>query len=282
MRTSKIFWRALGAVLVLAGFLMVGGTSSAVAQEVLTNDSVISMVKGGLGEAVVLARIRSSPCQLRHQHQSAAGAQEGRRLRQGHRGHGERAPERRGRRGPRRPHPAAPSAATSAPVSASIRGGEEQRRRAAATLPRDLIFHPNGANYVEMQPQVVEIEVSNAACLVEERRRAGRAQGGVSHHRQAAAVLQLLRADRGALVSLPPGDKKNDRNLKMGSGGYHPYGELAPGRPEARTASRSRGEREANGFYRISPSSPLPAGEYGFIVLSGATAGGRMFDFGVD
>src|SRR6185295_7589695 len=84
------------------------------------------------------------------------------------------------------------------------------------------------------------------------------------------------------LVKLKPGDKKNDRNLKMGSGGYHPYGGSSRMgiRSEDRIAVKS--EREANGFYRISPSNPLPSGEYGFIVLSGATAGGRMFDFGVD
>jgi hypothetical protein len=68
----------------------------------------------------------------------------------------------------------------------------------------------------------------------------------------------------------------------MGSGGYHPYGGSSRMgiRSEDRIAVKS--EREANGFYRISPSNPLPSGEYGFIVLSGATAGGRMFDFGVD
>ena len=29
-------------------------------------------------------------------------------------------------------------------------------------------------------------------------------------------------------------------------------------------------------------ATALPAGEYAFIVLSGSSAGGRMFDFGVD
>jgi len=36
---------------------------SARAAEVLTNDSVISMVKAGLGEELVLSKIRSSPAQ---------------------------------------------------------------------------------------------------------------------------------------------------------------------------------------------------------------------------
>jgi len=61
MRTSIKLWRTLGALVLLAGFLTGGPQTRVEAQEVLTNDSVISMVKGGLGEAVVLARIRSSP-----------------------------------------------------------------------------------------------------------------------------------------------------------------------------------------------------------------------------
>src|SRR4029450_5338613 len=34
---------------------------AALAQETLTNESIMSMVKGGLSEAVVLARVRSGP-----------------------------------------------------------------------------------------------------------------------------------------------------------------------------------------------------------------------------
>jgi hypothetical protein len=281
MRTSKIFWRALGTVLVLAGFLMVGGTSSAVAQEVLTNDSVISMVKGGLGEAVVLARIRSSPANFDTSTNSLLALKKA--------GVSDKVIEamvsapRSGAAAaaPAAPTPAAPSA-TSAPSPSVSAAARNSAGGAAATLPRDSIFHLNGANYVEMQPQVVEIEVSNAVFSSKSDVVLGGRRAEYRITDKQPQFYSYFAPTEALLVKLKPGDKKNDRNLKMGSGGYHPYGGSSRQgvRSEDRIAVKS--EREANGFYRISPSSPLPAGEYGFIVLSGATAGGRMFDFGVD
>ncbi len=47
-------------VLVVAVSLSLPGAIS-IAQEVLTNDSVVQMVKGGLPEAVVIAKIKSTP-----------------------------------------------------------------------------------------------------------------------------------------------------------------------------------------------------------------------------
>jgi len=279
MRTSNIFWRALGAVLVLAGFLMVGGTSSAVAQEVLTNDSVISMVKGGLGEAVVLARIRSSPANFDTSTNSLLALKKA--------GVSDKVIEAmvsapRSGAAAAAPTLAAPSAAASAPSPSVSAAARNSAGGAAATLPRDSIFHLNGANYVEMQPQVVEIEVSNAVFSSKSDVVLGGRRAEYRITDKQPQFYSYFAPTEALLVKLKPGDKKNDRNLKMGSGGYHPYGGSSRMgiRSEDRIAVKS--EREANGFYRISPSSPLPAGEYGFIVLSGATAGGRMFDFGVD
>jgi hypothetical protein len=279
MRTSNIFWRALGAVLVLAGFLMVGGTSSAVAQEVLTNDSVISMVKGGLSEAVVLARIRSSPANFDTSTNSLLALKKA--------GVSDKVIEAmvsapRSGAAAAAPTPAAPSTAASAPSPSVSAAARNSAGGAAATLPRDSIFHLNGANYVEMQPQVVEIEVSNAVFSSKSDVVLGGRRAEYRITDKQPQFYSYFAPTEALLVKLKPGDKKNDRNLKMGSGGYHPYGGSSRQgvRSEDRIAVKS--EREANGFYRISPSSPLPAGEYGFIVLSGATAGGRMFDFGVD
>ncbi|HEY5726645.1 MAG TPA: hypothetical protein VIX40_11850, partial [Methylomirabilota bacterium] len=180
------------------------------------------------------------------------------------------------------PAPAAPSAATSAPSPSVSAAARNSAGGAAATLPRDSIFHLNGANYVEMQPQVVEIEVSNAVFSSKSDVVLGGRRAEYRITDKQPQFYSYFAPTEALLVKLKPGDKKNDRNLKMGSGGYHPYGGSSRQgvRSEDRIAVKS--EREANGFYRISPSSPLPAGEYGFIVLSGATAGGRMFDFGVD
>ena len=282
MRTSMNLWRTLGAIVLLAGFLTGGPQSRAEAQEVLTNDSVISMVKGGLGEAVVLARIRSSPANFDTSTNSLLALKKA--------GVSDKVIEamvsapRSGAAAaaPAAPTPAAPSAGTSAPPPSVSASARSSAGGAAANLPRDSIFHLNGAKYVEMQPQVVEIEISNAVFSSKSDVVLGgrRAEYRISDRQP--QFYSYFAPTEALLVKLKPGEKKNDRNLKMGSGGYHPYGGSSRVgiRSEDRIAVKS--EREANGFYRISPSSPLPSGEYGFIVLSGATAGGRMFDFGVD
>jgi len=273
----------LGAVVVLAGFMMGGGALPALAQEVLTNDSVTSMVKGGLSEAVVLARIRSSPANFDTSTSSLLALKKA--------GVSDKVIEamvtapRSGAAAaaaPAAPTPAAPSAATSAPPPSVSAAARSSAGGAAATLPRDSIYHLNGAKYTELQPQVVEIEMSHAVFSQKSEVVLGGRRAEYRITDKQPQFYSYYAPTEALLVKLKPGDKKNDRNLKMGSGGYHPYGGSSRQgiRGEDRIAVKS--EREANGFYRITPSSPLPSGEYGFIVLSGATAGGRMFDFGVD
>ena len=282
MRTSINLWRTLGAVVLLAGFLTGGPAPRAEAQEVLTNDSVVSMVKGGLSEGVVLARIRSSPANFDTSTNSLLALKKA--------GVSDKVIEamvsapRSGAAAaaPAAPTPTAPSAATSAPPPSVSASARSSAGGAAANLPRDSIFHLNGAKYVEMQPQVVEIEISNAVFSSKSDVVLGGRRAEYRIADRQPQFYSYFAPTEALLVKLKPGEKKNDRNLKMGSGGYHPYGGSSRVgiRSEDRIAVKS--EREANGFYRISPSSPLPSGEYGFIVLSGATAGGRMFDFGVD
>jgi hypothetical protein len=282
MRTSIKLWRTLGALVLLAGFLTGGPQTRVEAQEVLTNDSVISMVKGGLGEAVVLARIRSSPANFDTSTNSLLALKKA--------GVSDKVIEamvsapRSGAAAaaPAAPTPAAPSAGTSAPPPSVSASARSSAGGAAANLPRDSIFHLNGAKYVEMQPQVVEIEISNAVFSSKSDVVLGGRRAEYRITDRQPQFYSYFAPTEALLVKLKPGEKKNDRNLKMGSGGYHPYGGSSRVgiRSEDRIAVKS--EREANGFYRISPSNPLPSGEYGFIVLSGATAGGRMFDFGVD
>ena len=281
MRTSIKLW-TLGAVVLLAGFLTGGPQTRVEAQEVLTNDSVISMVKGGLGEAVVLARIRSSPANFDTSTNSLLALKKA--------GVSDKVIEamvsapRSGAAAavPSAPTPVAPSAGASAPPPSVSASARSSAGGAAANLPRDSIFHLNGAKYVEMQPQVVEIEISNAVFSSKSDVVLGGRRAEYRITDRQPQFYSYFAPTEALLVKLKPGDKKNDRNLKMGSGGYHPYGGSSRMgiRSEDRIAVKS--EREANGFYRISPSNPLPSGEYGFIVLSGATAGGRMFDFGVD
>ncbi len=284
MRTSINFWRTLGAVVLLAGLLVGGTAPHAVAQEVLTNDSVISMVKGGLSEAVVLARLRSSPANFDTSTNSLLALKKA--------GVSDKVIEamvnapRSGAAAaaapaPAAPTPASPPAASAPPPSVSA-SARSSAGGAAATLPRDSSYHLNGAKYTELQPQVVEIEMSHAVFSQKSEVVLGGRRAEYRITDKQPQFYSYYAPTEALLVKLKPGDKKNDRNLKMGSGGYHPYGGSSRQgiRGEDRIAVKS--EREANGFYRITPSSPLPSGEYGFIVLSGATAGGRMFDFGVD
>lgn len=283
MRTSTTFRWTLGAVLVLAGLLVGGGTPATVAQEVLSNDSVISMVKGGLSEAVVLARIRSSPANFDTSTNSLLALKKA--------GVSDKVIEamvsapRSGAAAAVAPAPSAPApsaASGSVPAPSVAAGARTSAGGAAATLPRDSIYHLNGAKYTELQPQVVEIEISNAVFSQKSEVVLGGRKAEYRITDKQPQFYSYYAPTEALLVKLKPGEKKNDRNLKMGSGGYHPYGGSSRQgiRSEDRVAVKS--EREANGFYRISPASPLPSGEYGFIVLSGATAGGRMFDFGVD
>jgi hypothetical protein len=285
MRISMTCWRTLGAVLVVAGFMLGGLASTAVAQEVLTNDSVISMVKGGLGEAVVLARIRSSPANFDTSTNSLLALKKA--------GVSDKVIEamvsapRSGAAAAAAPAPAAPAPAPapssgSAPAPSVSASARSSAGGAAATLPRDSIYHLNGAKYTELQPQVIEIEMNMAFFSQKSEVVLGGAKAEYRITDKQPQFYSYYAPTEALLVKLKPGDKKNDRNLKMGSGGYHPFGGSSRQgvRSEDRIAVKS--ERETNGFYRITPASALPSGEYGFIVLSGTSAGGRMFDFGVD
>jgi hypothetical protein len=278
--------RILGVLAVLSMLTLAGLVADVAAQETLTNESIVSMVKAGLSEAVVLARIRSGPASFDTSTNSLVALKRAgvsdkvieAMVSAPKTGATAAAPA-----APAAPAPAPPAGASqSAPSPSVSAAARTSAGGAAANLPRDSIFHLNGTKYQELQPQVIEIESNHAFFSSKSEVVLG---GRKAEYRIADKQPQFYSyfgPTEALLVKLKPGDKKDDRNLKMGSGGFHPYGGTSRQgvRSEDRIAVKS--EREANGFYRITPVSPLPAGEYGFIVLSGATAGGRMFDFGVD
>ena len=274
--------RILAVVLAASLAALAGPALVAVAQETLTNDSIISMVKGGLSEAVVLARVRSGPANFDTSTNALLALKKA--------GVSDKiieamvsAPKAGGATAAAPPAPPPPAAASpSAPAPSVSAAARSSAGGAAANLPRDSIFHLNGTKYQELQPQVIEVETNTAFFSSKSEVVLG---GRKAEYRIADKQPQFYSyfgPTEALLVKLKPGDKKDDRNLKMSSGGFHPYGGTTRQgvRSEDRVAVKS--EREANGFYRITPASPLPAGEYGFIVLSGASAGGRMFDFGID
>jgi hypothetical protein len=273
--------RILGVLAVLSVLTLAALVGGVGAQETLTNESIVSMVKGGLSEAVVLARIRSGPANFDTSTNSLVALKKA--------GVSDKvieamvsAPKAGGASAAAPAAPAAPAAGTATPPPAVSAAARSSAGGAAANLPRDSIYHLNGAKYQELQPQVIEIETNVAFFSQKSEVVLG---GRKAEYRIADKQPQFysyFAPTEALLVKLKPGDSKNDRNLKMGSGGYHPFGGSSRQgvRSEDRIAVKS--EREANGFYRITPATPLPAGEYAFIVLSGSSAGGRMFDFGVD
>ena len=273
--------RILGVLAVLSVLTQAALVGGVCAQETLTNESIVSMVKGGLSEAVVLARIRSGPANFDTSTTSLVALKKA--------GVSDKvieamvsAPKAGGASAAAPAAPAAPAAGTATPPPAVSAAARSSAGGAASNLPRDSIYHLNGAKYQELQPQVIEIETNVAFFSQKSEVVLG---GRKAEYRIADKQPQFysyFAPTEALLVKLKPGDSKNDRNLKMGSGGYHPFGGSSRQgvRSEDRIAVKS--EREANGFYRITPSTPLPAGEYAFIVLSGSSAGGRMFDFGVD
>jgi hypothetical protein len=276
MKKTLFVPRILAVMLVASLAALLGPAPVAVAQETLTNDSIISMVKGGLSEAVVLARVRSGPANFDTSTNALLALKKA--------GVSDKiieamvsAPKAGGATAaaPAPPPAAAPPAAVSSAARSSAGG-------AAANLPRDSIYYLNGSKYQELQPQVIEIETNVAFFSQKSEVVLGNRKAETRITDKQPQFYSYFAPTEALLVKLKPGDSKNDRNLKMSSGGYHPFGGSSRQgvRSEDRIAVKS--EREANGFYRIIPANPLPPGEYGFIVLSGTSAGGRMFDFGID
>jgi hypothetical protein len=282
MRNSALARRTLGALAILSVLVGAGLATPAAAQETLTNESIVAMLKGGLSEAVVLARIRSSPANFDTNTNSLlalkkAGVSD--KVIEAMVSAPKSAPAAAAAPAPA-PAPA-PSSGSAPPPSVSA-AARSSAGGAAATLPRDSIYHLNGAKYTELQPQVIEIEMNTAFFSQKSEIVLGGRKAEYRITDKQPQFYSYYAPTEALLVKLKPGDSKNDRNLKMGSGGFHPFGGSSRQgvRSEDRIAVKS--EREANGFYRITPASPLPTGEYGFVVLSGTSAGGRMFDFGVD
>lgn len=265
--------RALVISVVLVVPLLMMLSAAVFAQEVLTNQSVVEMVKAGLSERVIIAKIRTSPTNF-DTHTDALIA-----LKKN--GVSEKVIEAimspssapaASAAAPPPPPPGAPassvaiapppaSAARSRPtvyqivggkeVELMVAGGEVQRNRTPYSRSTELVIAGNKAKFRTAERQPVFVITSEPSEM--------------------------------PLVRLDPG--KSDRNLKIGSGSRVPYGGSTSSR-----GLRSEDmidvsiERDGRGFYRIKPRAPLAPGEYGFVSTRGASpnAGSNIYDFGVD
>src|SRR5690242_16345347 len=263
----KMMRVVLALVLELAVSLSLPGAIS-IAQEVLTNDSVIQMVKGGLPEAVVIAKIKSTPSKFDLKTDSLlslkkAGVTDKILEAMVSAGSGGAAAS------------SSSAAATPAPPAPALAAG--------ALKTQDVIYQLVGGKYVEMFATSANLETnmaffsSKSEVVLEGRKAPYRTT------EKQPVFLSTYSSTDAPLVRLKPGDEHNDRNLKIGSGAFMPFGgtQKMGVRNEDKIAVSI--ERDPRGFYKVTPSAALPPGEYGFILATGFGAGsGKVYDFGVD
>jgi hypothetical protein len=257
MRPFSIALTVLGLLLATPGF----------AQEVLTNQLVVDMLKAGLSERVVVAKIRTSPTNFDTGTDALIALKKN--------GVPEKVIE-------AMMSPTAAASAPSAPPAGAPPAASVAAVPPAAMAARPTVFHIVAGKEVELMVAGIEIQTNRA-------RYAGRSTEAViagnkskyrTQDRQPTFVLTSAPSEM-PLVRLDPG--KNDRNLKVGSGSSVPY---AGG--TSRRGIRSEdmvevdAERDSRGFYRVRPRTPLAPGEYGFAASRGGSQVSGIYDFGVD
>jgi hypothetical protein len=256
-------------VVAVMGFSLPAATS--VAQEVLTNESVVQMIKAGLPESLVITKIRSTPNKFDLRTESLVGLKKN--------GVSDKVLEAMMTPG---------TAAAGAPAApAAPAGAAAPTATAAATTgalrDRDVIYQVVGDKYVELFATSANLETnmaffqSKSEVVLEGRKSKFRIS------EKQPVFLSTWGPTDAPLVKLKPGDSNDDRNLKISSGAFMPFGgtQKMGVRNEDKIAINV--ERDPRGFYKLTPAAPLPPGEYGFILASGFGAGvGKIFDFGVD
>jgi hypothetical protein len=251
-------------ILVVAVSLSLPGATS-IAQEVLTNDSVIQMVKAGLPEAVVIGKIKSTATKFDLKTDSLVGLKKA--------GVSDKVLEAMVAAG----SGAAPStaAATPAPPAPALAAG--------ALKTQDVIYQLVAGKYVELFATSANLETnmaffqSKSEVVLEGKK----AQYRISEKQP--VFLSTYSSTDAPLVRLKPGDEHNDRNLKIGSGAFMPFGGTQKMGVRNEDKIPVTIERDPRGFYKVTPSAALAPGEYGFILATGFGAGsGKIYDFGVD
>ncbi len=248
-----------------AGLLAVLLTTSATAdaQETLTNQSIVEMVKAGLSERVVIAKIRNSPTKFDTQTDALIALKKN--------GISEKIIE--------------AMMSPSAPPASSAPAGSAAVAPAAAPGPaqsRPTVYQIVAGKEVELMAAGTEVQRNSARySRSTEVVIAGNKSKFRTAERQPVFVLTTSPAEM-PLVKLDPG--KSDRNLKVGSGSHVPYGGSTSTRGiRGEDMIEVDAERDSRGFYRVKPRTPLAPGEYGFVATRGGSPmGSSIYDFGVD
>ena len=250
--------RTIG-VLVMVAVLLVAVTASA--QETLTNDSVIAMLKAGLSESVVIAKVQSSPSRKFDLSTNGLIA-----LKQA--GASDKVIE------AMMAAPGAPATAVARPADGGASVGGVKLR------DRDVIYYLLDGRPVELTAMLGETKTEAMPFSVKSELVLKGRRAGVRILEQQPVFLSAYPATDAVLVRLEPGSKKDDRNLKIGSGGgYWSFSHRMGVREKDRVETTV--DRTDEGLYRVTPREPLPAGEYGFIIFAGGGTA-KVFDFGRD
>ena len=250
-------------VLVAAVSLSLPGATS-LAQEVLTNDSVVQMVKAGLPEAIVIAKIKGTATKFDLKTDSLVNLKKA--------GVSDKVLEAMVAAGS---VTAAPTTAMPAPPAPAVAAGSIKNQ--------DVIYQLVGEKYVELFATSANLETnmaffqSKSEVVLEGKK----ARYRISDKQP--VFLSTYSSTDAPLVRLKQGDCHDDRNLKIGSGAFMPFGGTQKMGVRNEDKIPINIERDARGFYKVTPASPLPPGEYGFILATGFGAGsGKIYDFGVD
>src|SRR5438046_7880227 len=259
-------------VLVMASLMLLTATSLT-AQEVLTNESVVALKKAGLSDPLILTKIRTSPSKFDVSTKGlitlkSAGLSD--QIIEAMVSH------------PGTPSSASTAPATPAPAATTAPAATAGLPPAAAqSTPRDSIYHMIGGKYVELRAAVSSIE-TNVAFFASSSELV--LKGKKSQYRVAEKQPVFYSAwppNEAPLVRLKPGDDHDDRNLKIGSGGFHPFGGTQKMGVRSEDTIEVDSEKDARGLFKLTPKQPLAKGEYGFVVTMGFAAGasGKVYDF---
>ena len=241
--------------------------SSLTAQEVLTNDSLVALKKAGLSDSIIISKIRSSQTKFDVSTKGLIGLKNA--------GLSDQVIEAVVNAGSATTAPAAPAAAApAAPATAAV--------PAAA---RESIVQLIGGKSVELVPANASLEFSSGFfdSKSELVLRGRKAQYRIADKKP--VFYSTWSANDAPLVRLKPGSDHDDRNLKISSGSYAPFGgSVKYGVRSEDKVDMEASEKDARGLYKLTPKEPLKQGEYGFVLTYGMAAGatGRVYDFGVD
>jgi hypothetical protein len=246
------------AALVFLGILVLAGDRG-IAQEVLTNDAVVKMVKAGLPDAVIIQKIRASERKFDTSADALIKLK------------GAGVPDKVIEAMVGAPAAAPPSAAAPSPTGAAAAGEPVIAHVAAGSQKKLKSVMGN------MEFKVEPFAGSRQEVVLQE----PRAQYRIAE--KEPVFLAPNTTYQWVLVRLKPG--KRDRNLPMGDhSGWWSYGGATYRQGvDPKYAIKLSTEPAPNGGLRLKPAGPLAPGEYGFVAASrGQINLAEVFDFGVE